>query len=292
MIEMAKNYLALARTASISRNYEEACGYYNKVLEVDPTNAIAWFGKGEAVGWLSTVQALRLEESLVCFQNSIRFAQDDIAIEKKCAVKINEIATACYGICREHALKFIALENIWGSYIVQSSQIIGAYEFANSLDPENKDILRNVIAICEENIKGVSYTDEFDNKTNKAVFLSAEYEKNIRDILSLFGGKLKELEPSYQPSNPVAAKPESACFIVAATIGSESGFIIEDLRLFRDRWISNFEIGRGFIKWYYRNGPIAADAISDSRVLRVISFVFIVLPCWVMSRFIMRLIKK
>ncbi len=82
MIEMAKNYLALARTASISRNYEEACGYYNKVLEVDPTNAIAWFGKGEAVGWLSTVQALRLEESLVCFQNSIRFAQDDIAIEK------------------------------------------------------------------------------------------------------------------------------------------------------------------------------------------------------------------
>nr|HCI8746653.1 hypothetical protein [Klebsiella pneumoniae] len=130
------------------------------------------------------------------------------------------------------------------------------------------------------------------NNTNKAVFLSAEYEKNIRDILSLFGGKLKELEPSYQPSNPVAAKPESACFIVAATIGSESGFIIEDLRLFRDRWISNFEIGRGFIKWYYRNGPIAADAISDSRVLRVISFVFIVLPCWVMSRFIMRLIKK
>lgn len=292
MSDMVKNYLALARTASISGNYGEALNYYNKVLELEPTSYIAWYGKGEAVGWMSTVQTLRLNELFVCFENAINFSNNDPSLIKNCALKTNEIATACYSICRNHMQEFIALSNTWGDYLIQCSQIISAYEIAHVYDPNDSYILKNIITLCEDNIKGMSYKDEFDNNSSKAVFLSPEYEQGMRDKIALYGEKLKVIEPDYQIPNPVAAKPESACFVVAATMGNEDNFIINDLRNFRDSWLRNSSYGCKFINWYYRKGPAMADFIRGYYFLRVLSFAFIVLPFWALSSFLLIFAKK
>lgn len=292
MSDMVENYLALARNASIAGNYGEALNYYNKVLELEPTNYIAWYGKGEAVGWMSTVQTLRLNELFVCFENAIRFSSNNPSLIKNCALKINEIATACYSICRNHMQEFIALNNAWVDYLSQCSQIISAYEIAHVYDSNDSNILKNIITLCEDNIKGMAYKDEFDNNASKAVSLSPEYEQEMRDKIALYGEKLKIIEPDYQIPNPVAAKPESACFVVAATMGNEDNFIINDLRNFRDSWLRNSSYGRKFIDWYYRNGPVLANFIRGYCFFRMLSFAFIVFPCWALSSVLLKFSKK
>jgi hypothetical protein len=65
------NLLGMARTAALGRNHEEALGYYNRVLEIDPTISEAWLGKGRAAGRLWTPQHLRVAEMLIAFENAI-----------------------------------------------------------------------------------------------------------------------------------------------------------------------------------------------------------------------------
>jgi tetratricopeptide (TPR) repeat protein len=49
----AANFIQLAKIAYDSGNYEEAYGYYNKALELDPENYSAWFGKACTSFWNS-----------------------------------------------------------------------------------------------------------------------------------------------------------------------------------------------------------------------------------------------
>lgn len=285
MNENLNNYLALARTAAVAGNYQEAMDYFNKVLEIDPTNVIAWIGKGEAAGWMSSIQNLRFPEMIIAFETAINFSNNVDETKKTCSFKINEIATACYTMCRNHMLEFISLNDTWVNYLSQCMSIIDAYETAYSYNPSSEAVLKNIIHVCEDNIKGVSYTDEFDNNTSKAVFLSPEYEQTLRDKMALYGNKLQLLDKDYVIPNPEAAKP-SSCFVVTATMGNENNDVVIHLRRFRDNFLSKNKYGQLFIKWYYSNGPKMAKFISKSIVLRALSFILIVMPAYLLTKFI------
>ena len=49
------NLLNLARNAAVSGNNQEAYDYYTKILEINVQSYEAWFGKGEAAGWMSAL---------------------------------------------------------------------------------------------------------------------------------------------------------------------------------------------------------------------------------------------
>ncbi len=53
------------------------------------------------------------------------------------------------------------------------------------------------------------------------------------------------------------------CFIATEAFGSPLAGQVEILRQFRDRYLLTTRLGRKFVAWYYRNGPIAADFIKD-----------------------------
>lgn len=74
---MIENYLEMANNAYDADNNAEAESYCNKIIEIDPTNYKAWFLKGQAAGWQSTLQNSRLSESVSAFAKAIINAPED-----------------------------------------------------------------------------------------------------------------------------------------------------------------------------------------------------------------------
>ena len=53
------------------------------------------------------------------------------------------------------------------------------------------------------------------------------------------------------------------CFIATAAFGSPLAAQVKILRQFRDKYLLTHALGRKFVSWYYRNGPVAASWIKD-----------------------------
>lgn len=73
----AQNYLILAENASESKNFTDAENYSNKVIEVNPNEAEAWFIKGKAAGWQTTISNLRVNETVNCFNKALELNKDE-----------------------------------------------------------------------------------------------------------------------------------------------------------------------------------------------------------------------
>lgn len=69
--------LSMADTALDGSNYEEACSYYNQILEIDLTNYYAWSGKAISAAWLSTSQNPRFSECKPAILNAFKNCPDD-----------------------------------------------------------------------------------------------------------------------------------------------------------------------------------------------------------------------
>ena len=91
-----KNYLEMAKSAYDAGNKGEAESYCNRIIEIEPQNYEAWFMKGKAAGWQSTLANIRIEESVQCFSKAIDYADDEEkeAIQKKAADEISELSLA------------------------------------------------------------------------------------------------------------------------------------------------------------------------------------------------------
>ena len=71
------NYYKMAESAYNAGNKQEAENYCNKIIEIDPENYKAWFLKGKAAGWQSTLANNRLQEAINCFVTAINKATND-----------------------------------------------------------------------------------------------------------------------------------------------------------------------------------------------------------------------
>lgn len=72
-----ENYLKMAESAYESENLKEAEDYANKIIEIDPKYAEAWFIKGKAAGWQSTTANIRFSESIECWSNALKNASKE-----------------------------------------------------------------------------------------------------------------------------------------------------------------------------------------------------------------------
>lgn len=71
------NILMLATSSYDAGNKKEAENYCNKAIEIDGTCYKAWFLKGKAVGWQSTMANIRIEEAAHSFCQALDFAPED-----------------------------------------------------------------------------------------------------------------------------------------------------------------------------------------------------------------------
>lgn len=79
--------------------------------------------------------------------------------------------------------------------------------------------------------------------------------------------------PGYPLSNVFATDiqgflSESNCFIATASFRDARAGGVMLLREFRDQVLSETPLGRSFIEWYYRNGPVAANWLLQHPVYR------------------------
>ncbi len=107
------NYYTLAENAYEASNKQEAENYCNKIIEIDPTNYKAWFLKGKAAGWQSTLRNVRIEESVNCFTKAIDNAPNDDVnnIKKQAASEISSLSKALIKLCCDNFANFPSDEN-------------------------------------------------------------------------------------------------------------------------------------------------------------------------------------
>ena len=72
-----ENFIHIAHNALEANNHKEADEYANKILEIDRQNAEAWLIKGEAVGWQSNLNMVRLEEATSNWLTALSCANGD-----------------------------------------------------------------------------------------------------------------------------------------------------------------------------------------------------------------------
>jgi tetratricopeptide (TPR) repeat protein len=278
------NWLILAKAAIDGRNYQEAFNYYTKVLEVDPQNYEAWFGKGEAAGWLSTLADFRLSEMLADIENAIKNAPEEIRenLISRSADCINSITIAYYQLAREHLLKFIALENTYKNYIDQCNILLQILEYAHNLSPKDRKIMENIILICTDLIKEVKYVDPYHSDVwgnphrYMTAFVAEELAENLKTKINQFVNKIQEIDSSYQP--PQIIKDKKRCFVATVTMGDVNHPIVALLREFRDTWLLQRYMGRIFIRYYYIFGPYLAKFIERSILLKRLSYILVIRP--------------
>ncbi len=262
----------LAKTAMMGDNWHEAYRYYTRVIEMDPSYAGGWFGKGQAAGWISNLRDLRLNEMMACYEKALELkAPADRAQTKEgMAVTMNSVASAIYALCRQHMEEFISVDGAWNEYVNQSSWLINLLEVAESWSPDNVEILQTGIRICRENLAGAQ-TGEMK------YWLAPEFQATFRGSLQSFESKLKRHQPSYQPKE-VEVADGSGCFVATAALGNARHPVVSELREFRDAWLKPRTIGRWFIAAYYRLSPPLAAWIGRSDTRRRYCRRLLVLP--------------
>jgi len=201
------NILVLASTAYEASNLQEAENYCNRAIELDATSDKAWFLKGKAVGWSSTVGKLRIEEAAHSFCKAIDFAPEDERenIKDKAATEIQNLGLALVATRKD---RFIASPKTeidgFAEDIKTILDALGVLlQHGNKVDIP-KDYLDRICALMYE--AGVDAFEKADanylEKTNpeiddfseygidlfvsaKVIFNSVELNSNITDEVKL-----------------------------------------------------------------------------------------------------------
>jgi hypothetical protein len=85
---------------------------------------------------------------------------------------------------------------------------------------------------------------------------------NIGGVTDTFSVTTKA-EPAGDGGSGGGGGGGGGCFIATAAFGSSLAGQVVILRQFRDRYLLTNALGKKFVAWYYRNGPVAASYISD-----------------------------
>lgn len=78
----------------------------------------------------------------------------------------------------------------------------------------------------------------------------------------VYGASSNIIHDYPEPITPIPSASNNGCFIATAAYGHYSAPQVQALREFRDRYLMTNELGRAFVRWYYRYGPIGAEFIQ------------------------------
>lgn len=176
------------------------------------------------------------------------------------------------------------------------TQIINSHQIDYRVSGENGIISENELLINDVmNFIGF-YNVLFDNtfmkeeivsflkkEKKKALILKLVKEKNAKRHRQIMD--LKEIQRKRDLIDKMNKRFEnsqesssSSCFVVTATMKDPKHPIVNDYRLYRDKYLLNNKAGLQFIKFYYFVGPYLAKLINNSETLRKISFNTFVRP--------------
>jgi len=259
-----ENIFRLADEAVNSGNHAEAYNYYTKILESDPENYRAWYGKAISAGWQSTLANLRLPETITGIENAMKYVPEDEKdeLKVKAAASLNQLSIAIYNIAHDNFTTHITLET-HREFIARLQLIITVLEIASLYKPDDQEILKNIIVVHQTCLQ--KYTNKI---TFDTVVLTASFYNDVAIKIQEVKKKLQLLDPSYTIEVPSYRK---TCFIATAAYGSAMESEVVMLRRFRDHCLKNTLMGEIFINVYYHFSPPLAALISKSDALKAMT---------------------
>lgn len=284
------NLITIATNAFESGNYAETYDYANRALEIDPKLAMAWYLKGAAAGWSSTLNSFRVTEMVNALKSAMGYATDEdgAVLRQRCAAQVNSVAISYFNNSRAHLNEFANVDGTWEEHVARCQQVIGTLQTSYEWDPIRQP-LDNIIMVASNLLGGTTY-QQLNASGNVAMIpgvraLTKAQRRDMQLLIDATAGELRKFDPSF-----VTPKPKtSPCFVVTATMGRDSAPPVVILRDFRDTVLIDYGAGRKFIGWYYTQGPRIADTIAASQTLRLLSFVLVVAPSTAAAWIVMRL---
>ena len=156
------NIIFLAKKAEESENFAEAYSLYSRVLEVDPENIDAWFGKGFSAGMQSNLRELRFDELIVCYETGLSFCTDEnklASMKTKLCLDVLMIATAAYNLSLSHTMEFISVDDVIHDHGIRCIKIIAFCEYAWDHDSSQSG-LNELIVNISKRCSGMLYLGE------------------------------------------------------------------------------------------------------------------------------------
>lgn len=193
------NYYAIAKNAYDANNKFEAELYCNKIVEIDPLNYKAWFMKGKVAGWLSSLENIRINESINCFIKALDNApKNEIDnLKTDAAFEISKMSNAIMNLCCDNFAKFPSSEN--GEAILQhlESIKIGFHFVQNTCGVETIENY-NDIAFIMHNAVCAAWSNDVVNEYYKSQYPT---EYNFRTFNDICNSCIKVIDKAINISN-------------------------------------------------------------------------------------------
>ena len=159
-------------------------------------------------------------------------------------------STGWYGVAFIHRAGASAASDVANN---SSTPIIRQYNSSLELSNDVVDGLQN----------GTQYCFAMGN-VNKAqnIFLFSISGSSPADVCAV-------------PSEVVGLLDDKSCFISTAAFGSDMATEVQTFRNFRDHFLLRSDLGRLFVKTYYKYSPPLANIISESEILKFIARLFL-----------------
>lgn len=271
----ADKYLKLAQAALDHANISEASSYANRVLEIDTENSRAWFIKGEAALQSSELGQTNHSEMTGAFEKAISFASDQNQVRQQAAEAIVRVVQSVQNRSRAELARDPSSDVCWESHVKRTEDSIKVLFEAHEWGAGRR-ALELAIGLAMRLNKAPEYTGSDGKVTQRR--LDVRRMQYFKKSIDTAAEMIRKDDPDYRPPK------QSPCFIVTATLGSETSTPVRVLRRFRDELLVETGPGRRFIAWYGENGPRLASAVSAHWSLRVVSFVVVVLPAWALAQ--------
>ena len=259
--ELVERYLRLAEAADDANNPSEAHVYYTKILELDPDNYSAWFGKAFSAVWQSSLANLRISELVSQLDRAFELTPPNLlcAMKRLAGAKIAHFAVALFNLAVETFNTHISL-NSFTEFAQRVDLIVSLNELSFVYYPEERDTLDRIVVAVHQTMK--VYQDAFANR----IFLNAHgYDKAKKKLLET-QEKIRRFDPKYAVVIP--PQHREFCFVATEIYGSYDAPEVLTLRRFRDRVLAASLPGRWFIEFYYSYGPSIALWLKNREFLK------------------------
>lgn len=281
--------LELAKISFDGENFDTAYSKYSQLVEQDFDNTEAWVGQGLSAAYLATPDGKKFKETEICLEKATQHGLSDLQKED-IAHHIVKSAEAFVAKIHSKTASFLADKEKKPMATGELVMVRNLETQTNKLTAFNEQWPNYNLAILFAK-SSLLYSDLLDHKTAilkmiDPIFYVNEIklrEGNLWNYRQEVINLIKAQNPEFVINEPAS---KDGCFIATAVYGNYNAHEVIELRAFRDNFLRRYQIGRKFIKIYYRYSPYFADRIKDNNLMKDITYLLIIAPTTVIWRFI------